>query len=143
MNNDKIINKFKRVIIMSFTKSTKLNVDLIKELPAKMKAELIVLDDVIPDGILASLYVNNPSYKKERHDFINHHPELLDKMHIARDQQRRLEDIDDRINLETNRKIQFIKDYPQFKPLIESIIYINGVGDIVRTVPIDQYLAEN
>ena len=109
---------------MSFTKSTKLNVDLIKELPAKMKAELIVLDDVIPDGILASLYVNNPSYKKERHDFINHHPELLDKMHIARDQQRRLEDIDDRINLETNRKIQFIKDYPQFKPLIESIIYI-------------------
>lgn len=131
------------VIIMSFTRSTKLNVDLIKDLPVKMKEELIVLNDVIPDGIMASLYVNNPSYKKKRHDFINHHPELLEKMHIARNQRRRLDNLDDRINLETDRKIQFIKDYPQFKSLIESIIYMNGVGDIVKTVPIDQYLAEN
>jgi hypothetical protein len=128
---------------MSFTRSTKLNVDLIKDLPVKMKEELIVLNDVIPDGIMASLYVNNPSYKKKRHDFINHHPDLLDKMLIVRNQRRNLDDVDDRIMFETDNEIKFIKDYPQFKPLIESIIYMNGVGDIVKTVPIDQYLAEN
>ena len=127
---------------MVLIKSTKLNVELIRNLPAAMKEELIVLNDVIPDGIMASLYVNNPSYKEKRHDFIDQHPDLLEKMHIARNQRRRLEDLDDRINFETDRKIQFIKDYPQFKPLIESIIYMNSVGDIVKTVPIDQYLEE-
>lgn len=128
---------------MPFIRSTKLNVELIRNLPTAMKAELINLDDVIPDGILASLYVNNSSYKKKRHDFIDHHPELLDKMLIARTQRRNLDDVDDRIEFETDRDVQFIKDYPQFKPLIEAIIYMNGVGDVVKTVPIDQYLAEN
>lgn len=54
-----------------------------------------------------------------------------------------LDDLDDRIEFETDRDIRFIKDYPQFKPLIEAIIYMNGSGNIVKTVPIDQYLAEN
>lgn len=124
-------------------RSTKLNVELIRNLPTAMKAELINLEDVIPDGILASLCVNDPSYRKKRHDFIDHHPELLEKMHIERNKRRRLDNVDDRIEFETDGDIQFIKDYPQFKPLIESIIYMNGVGSTVKTVPIDQYLAEN
>ena len=128
---------------MSYIKSTKFNVELIKDLPAAMKAELIVLDEVIPDDIMASLYVNDLSYKESRDDFIDHHPALLEKIHIARYHKRRLDNLSDRIEFETNREIQFIKDYPQFKPLIEAIVYMNGVGDIVKTVPIDQYLAEN
>lgn len=128
---------------MHWVKSTKLNVDLIRNLPEAMKNELITLNDAIPDGILASLNVNNPSFKEKRHDFIDHHPKLLEKMHIIRYHKRSLDDLDDRIEFETDRKIQFIKDYPQFKPLIEAIIYMNSVGDVVKTVPIDQYLAEN
>ena len=128
---------------MPLIRSTKLNVDLIRNLPEEIENELITLNDVIPDGILASLCVNNSSYKEKRHDFIDHHPELLRKMHIARNQSRDLEDVDDRINFETDRKIQFIKNYPQFKPLIESIIYRNMGGNMVKIVPIDEYLAEN
>ncbi len=128
---------------MPFTRSTKLNVDLIKNLPAVMKEELIKLEDVIPDDIMASLYINNPSYKKKRHEFINHHPGLLEKMLIERNHKRRLNNLDDRIEFETDKEVQFVKDYPQFKPLIEAIIYMNSVGDIVKTVPIDQYLVEN
>ena len=128
---------------VSLTRSTKLNGDLIRNLPVAMKEELIVLEDVIPDGIMNSLYVNDPVYKEKRHDFIDHHPALLEKMHIARSERKRLDKLDDRINFETDRKIQFIKNYPQFKPLIESIIYRDEGWNIVKTVPIDQYLAEN
>ena len=127
---------------MPLIRSTKLNIELIKNLPVEMKNELIMLDDVIPDGIMASLYVNNPSYKEKRHEFIDYHPTLLEKMHIERNRSRSL-DVYDRINFETDKKIQFIKDYPQFKPLITSVVFMNLGGTIVKTVPIDQYLAEN
>ena len=128
---------------MSFVKSTKLNGDLIRNLPSAMKAELIVLDDVIPDGILNSLCVNDSFYEKERMDFLNHRPDLLEKMYIARGKRKRLDDIDDRINFETDDEVQFIKDYPQFKQLIESIIFRDKSWNVVKVVPIDQYLAEN
>ena len=67
---------------------------------------------------------------------------ILEKMHIERNRSRSL-DVYDRINFETDKKIQFIKDYPQFKPLITSVVFMNPGGTIVKTVPIDQYLAEN
>lgn len=127
---------------MPLIRSTKLNIELIKNLPVEMKNELIMLDDVIPDGIMASLYVNNPSYKEKRQEFIDYHSTLLEKMHIERNRSRSL-DVYDRINFETDKKIQFIKDYPQFKPLITSVVFMNPGGTIVKTVPIDQYLAEN
>lgn len=128
---------------MPYIKSTKFNVGLIKDLPEAMKNELITLNDVIPNDIMASLYVNDPYYKEKRHDFIDHHPKLLEKMHIIRYHKRSLDDLDDRIEFETEREIKFIKKYPQFKPLIEAIIYMNMGGNIVKTVPIDEYLAEN
>lgn len=128
---------------MTLVKSTKLNVDFIRNLPVAMKDDLIIFEGVIPDGIMTSLCVNDAEYNKKRMDFLNYRPDLLDKMIIARNKRRRLDNVDDRIEFETDRDIQFIKDYPQFKPLIESIIYMNGVGSVVKTVPIDQYLAEN
>ena len=131
------------VILMPLVKSTKLNGELIRNLPSAMKAELIILEDVIPDGIMASLYANDSFYKKERHDFLDHRPDLLEKMYIARGKRKKLGDIDDRINFETEDEVQFIKDYPQFKQLIESIIFRDKGGNVVKVVPIDQYLAEN
>ena len=51
---------------MSFIRYTKLNGELIRNLPSKMKAELISLEDIIPDGIMTSLCVNDPfTIKKE------------------------------------------------------------------------------
>ena len=128
---------------MSLTKFTKLNVELIKNLPSAMKAELIVLEDVIPDGILTSLCVNDPFYDKERMDFLNHRPDLLERMYIARGKKDRIDDFKEWVNYEADEKVQFVKDYPQFKQLIESIIFEDGNGNVVKVVPIDQYLAEN
>ena len=55
---------------MTFIKSTKLNFDLIRNLPPAMKTDLIVFEEVIPDGIMSPLYDNVPFYKKERHNFL-------------------------------------------------------------------------
>ena len=76
-------------------------------------------------------------------DFLNHRPDLLEKMYVARGKRKRLNNIDDRINFEVDEKVQFVKDYPQFKQLIESIIFEDKSGNIVKEIPIDQYLAEN
>lgn len=48
-----------------------------------------------------------------------------------------------RISNKTYEKVQFVKDYLQFKPLIEYIIFKDENLDIVKVVPIDDYLAEN
>ena len=82
-------------------------------------------------------------WDKKRMDFLNYRPDLLKKIYIARGKRKRLKNIDDRINFETDEKVQFIKDYPQFKQLIESIIFRDGNSNVVKVVPIDQYLAEN
>ncbi len=128
---------------MSYVKYTQLNVELIKNLPPSMKSELIILEDVIPDGIMASLYANDPFYKKERHDFLDHRPDLLKKMYIARGKRNKLNNLEDRLNFEVDEKVQFVKDYPQFKQLIEAIIFEDKSGNVVKEIPIDQYLAEN
>ena len=39
--------------------------------------------------------------------------------------------------------VQFIKKYPQFKQLIEGIEYRDDALEVVKVVPIDQYLTEN
>ena len=54
---------------MALNKFARLDVDFIKNMPVDLKAELIIFEDVIPDGIMASMYVNDPFYNKERRDF--------------------------------------------------------------------------
>lgn len=128
---------------MALIRSAKLNVDLIKNLPSEMRNELIVFEGVIPDGIMNSLCVNDSFYNKKRMDFLNHRPDLLKKMYIERGKKERIEDFDEWVNYEVDEKVQFVKDYPQFKQLIESIIFRDGNRNVVKVVPIDQYLAEN
>lgn len=127
---------------MKLTRYTKLNLDLIRNLPSAMKSELIVFEGVIPDGIMTSLYVNDSFYKKERSGFLNHHPDLLEKMYHVRNRRNELS-VEESINAKTDEKIQFVKDYPQFKQLIDSIIFEDDNGNVVEVVPIDQYLTEN
>lgn len=131
------------MIFMALIRSAKLNVDLIKNLPSEMRNELIVFEGVIPDGIMNSLCVNDSFYNKKRMDFLNHRPDLLKKMYIERGKKERIEDFDEWVNYEVDEKVQFVKDYPQFKQLIESIIFRDGNRNVVKVVPIDQYLAEN
>ena len=130
---------------MSLTKHIRLNVDLIKNMPMDLKAELIIFEDVIPDGIMTSMYVNDPFYNKERRDCLNHRPDLLEKIYHARNQRERLAIAKNTrmVDIETEEEIQFVKEYPQFKDLIKAIIYRDNNLDVVKVVPIDQYLAEN
>lgn len=128
---------------MEHVKFTKLNLELIKNLPPSMQAELILLEDVISDDIMATIYYHDPFYKKERNDFLDHRPDLLQKMYQLRHQKRRLCEKDYFINVETDMMVQFIKDYPQFKQLIDGIEYRDENRNLVKFVPIDEYLAEN
>ncbi|SEL22730.1 hypothetical protein SAMN05216439_0208 [Methanobrevibacter gottschalkii] len=128
---------------MEYSRFTKLNLELIKNLPSDMQSELIHLEDVIPDDIMATIYFHDSVYKKERHDFLNHRPDLLQEMYQLRHQKRKACENDDFINVETDLNIQFIKKYPQFKQLIECIEYWDESLKVIKTVHIDQYLAEN
>lgn len=127
-------------------KFTKLNRDLIRDLPSEWRDELIAFEDVIPDGIMTSLYVNDPVYKKERSDFLNHRDDVREKMYRVRGRREELAEksgldpVSARTNIETDEKIEFIKKYPQFKQLIESIIYRDENLNVVKVVPIDEYL---
>ena len=125
---------------MLLTRCTKLKGELIRNLPSTMKDELINFEGVIPDGIMASLYVNDSFYKKERHNFLNRRTDLLEKMYCARGKREELSQHDDWINVETDEEVKFIRDYPQFKQLIESIIFMDENRNIVKVVPIDEYL---
>ena len=135
---------------MLLTRSTKLNGELIRNLPSDMKAELINFEEVIPDGIMASLYTNDPFYKKERSEFLNYRDDVREKMYRVRGRREVLAQNDPnynpvsaRINIETDEIVQFVKDYPQFKQLIEGIEYWDENLNVVKFVPIDEYLAEN
>ncbi len=128
---------------MALIKFTKLNGDLIRNLPPELRNELIVFEDVIPDGIMTSLCVNDPFYDKERMDFLNHRDDVREKMYRVRCRREELVEKQDMTNIKTDEKIEFIKKYPQFKQLIESIIYRDENLNVVKVVPIDQYLAEN
>lgn len=134
---------------MLLTRSAKLNGDLIRNLPSAMQAELIIFEEVIPDGIMASLYANDSFYKKERSEFLNYRDDVREKMYRARGKREELahdQDYDSflaRLNIETDEMVQFVKDYPQYKQLIESIIFRDENHNVVKVVPIDQYLTEN
>lgn len=137
---------------MAIIKFTKLNGDLLRNLPDDIKEELIYFEEVIPDGIMSSLCANDPFYDKERMDFLDHRPDLLEKMYYARGRREELVETNQsglspvsvRINVETDEAVQFIKDYPKFKQLIEGIkFYDNQEKEYIKFVPIDEYLNEN
>ncbi|MGN0177311.1 MAG: hypothetical protein ACI389_05730 [Methanobrevibacter sp.] len=48
-----------------------------------------------------------------------------------------------RMNIKTDECVEFVKKYSQFKDIIESIVF-NEIGsdDIVKEIPIDEYLAK-
>jgi hypothetical protein len=135
---------------MLLTRSRKLNGKLIRNLPSDMKAELINFEDVIPDGLMASLYTNDSFYKKERSKFLEYRDDIGEMMYRVRGRREVLaqndpdyDPVSARIKIETDEEVQFVKDYPQFKPLIESIVFRDENLDVVKVVPIDEYLAEN
>lgn len=128
---------------MEYVKFTKMNLDLIKNLPSAMQAELIILEDAIPDDIMTTIYFHDPFYKKERSDFLNHRLDLIQKMHGLRHQKSERIKKEDFVNVVTDMNVQFIKKYPQFKQLIEGIEYRDDALEVVKVVPIDQYLTEN
>lgn len=128
---------------MTILRYTRCDMDFIKNMPPKFLAELSLLEDVIPDDISCDLQ-ENKVYHKARRCFVMRRDDLIQKIHTVRAHKYQL-NTDDYINFETDENIEFIKKYPQFKPLIDHIEY-RDTGDIhtiVRTVPIDQYLAEN
>lgn len=135
---------------MLLTRSAKLNGDLIKNLPSAMKSELIIFEGVIPDGIMASLYANDSFYKKERSEFLEYRDDIGEMMYRVRGRREELahndpdyDPVSARGNIETDEMVQFVKDYPRYKQLIESIIFRDENHNVVKVVPIDEYLAEN
>ena len=132
---------------MTITRFTILNKDLIKNLPSSLREELIYFEEVIPDGIMASLCVNDSVYNEKRREFLGNRPDLLKKIYYVRGERDVLVKNDEhngpvtaRINAETDEEIQFIKKYPQFKQLILSVEFCDENLNTIKIVPIDQYL---
>lgn len=128
---------------MEYVKFTRMNTTLMTNLPEDMMEKLVNLDDVIPDDVMSAIYTNNDIYKEERNHFLDYRPDLLQKMYAARRKRRRLAETGDIINIHTDENVQFVRDYPEFKNLIDHIEFCDDNLDTVKVVPIDQYLAEN
>ncbi len=129
---------------MTILRYTRCDKDFIKNMPFKLLAELITLDDVIPDDIQSALIRNNEIFNNERRHVIYRNKDVCLKTDRIRVEKYQL-GVDDYLNYETDENIEFIKKYPQFKPIIDHIEYrdTKDIHSIVTNVPIDQYLAEN
>lgn len=86
------------------------NLDLFKELPQELFTELVNLEDVIPDGILSTLYFHNPAFKKERNDFLDDHESIIQSMYAARHRRRELYDKEDFVTVKTNENAILLKN---------------------------------
>ena len=112
-------------------------------MPAKILAELIILEEPIPGDLESALLGNNNTFNKERRDFVGRRDDLLKQIweiNYKKDQM----NIDDYLKFEVEEDIQFVKKYPQFKPLINHIEYWDNEAEvIIKEVPLDEYLLEN
>lgn len=117
--------------------------EFIKNMPAKILAELIILEELIPGDLESALLGNNNTFNKERRDFVGRRDDLLKQIweiNYKKDQM----NIDDYLKFEVEEDIQFVKKYPQFKPLINHIEYWDNEAEvIIKEVPLDEYLLEN
>ena len=129
------------MVILRYTRCDK---EFIKNMPSKLLAELIVLDDVIPDDLQSALIRNNELFNNERRHVIYRNNDICIKTDEIRAEKYQL-GIDDYLNYETDENIEFIKKYPQFKPIVDHIELrdTDDLHNILDTIPIDQYLAEN
>ena len=129
------------MVILKYTRCDK---EFIKNMPPKLLAELINLEDVIPDDLQAALITNNEIFNKERRFVIYRNKYVWDKTDKIRAEKYKLS-TEDYLNYEHEEDIEFIKKYPQFKPLIDHIEIRdnNDLYNILETIPIDEYLAEN
>lgn len=128
-------------MILKYTRCDK---DFIKNMPSKLLAELIVLDDIIPDDLQSALIRNNELFNNERRHVIYRNNDLCIKTDELRYEKYQLSTYD-YLNYETDENIEFIKKYPQFKRIVDHIELrdTNDLYNILDTIPIDQYLAEN
>lgn len=128
---------------MELIRYTQFNLNFMKNLPSDLQNELIIFEGVIPDGIVTTIAFHDEFFKKERGDFINYRPDILSKMYKARAIRHEIAETQGIINARTDENVDFIKKHPKFKKLIKSIVYRDKDLNIVKVVPIDQYLAEN
>ncbi len=130
-------------MIMKYVRCDK---EYLKNLPADIFAQLVNLKEPIPGDLLSALLTNNDSFRKERGEVIGRDEELLKKIHEIRFQKRQMS-ITDVILYEAEEDIEFVKKYPQFKPLIDHIelkqVDDDGTRTIIDEIPIDEYLAEH
>ena len=117
--------------------------EFIKNMPAKILAELIILEEPIPRDLESALLGNNNTFNKERRDFVGRRDDLLKQIWEINYKKEQM-NIDDYLKFEVEEDIQFVKKYPQFKPLINHIEYWDNEAEvIIKEVPLDEYLLEN
>ncbi|WP_400227498.1 hypothetical protein [Methanobrevibacter smithii] len=117
--------------------------EFIKNMPAKILAELIILEEPILGDLESALLGNNNTFNKERRDFVGRRDDLLKQIWEINYKKEQM-NIDDYLKFEVAEDIQFVKKYPQFKPLINHIEYWDNEAEvIIKEVPLDEYLLEN
>ncbi|WP_400200786.1 hypothetical protein [Methanobrevibacter smithii] len=117
--------------------------EFIKNMPAKILAELIILEEPIQGDLESALLGNNNTFNKERRDFVGRRDDLLKQIWEINYKKEQM-NIDDYLKFEVAEDIQFVKKYPQFKPLINHIEYWDNEAEvIIKEVPLDEYLLEN
>ena len=131
---------------MTIIRYVRYDIDFIKNMPANLLDELIILDEPIPDNFQSWILDHNPNFRKERTEFIGRHNKILEQTWETRYKTDKLikKSVREYLEFECDEDIEFVKKYPQFKPIISHIeFWDNETEVIVKNVPLEEYLAEN
>ena len=118
------------------------NEQFLENMPYRLIDELISIQEPIPINIKSMVMDYCFDFNLRRLLVINDNEELKANNSNERMACRKLSPIESR-EYSNELALDFIRKYPQFKPIISHVRIRDENFNIIEEIPIDQYLAEN
>ena len=116
--------------------------EFLENMPYSLKDELISIKDPIPSRIKSMVFDYIPDFNFRRGLVIEDNEDLKANHWKERIIYRKLPVAESR-EYRNELALDFIRKYPQFKPIISHVEIMDENFNEIETIPIDQYLAEN
>lgn len=118
------------------------NEQFLQSMPSSLMDELISIKEPIPMNIKSMVMDYCFDFNLRRVLVINDNEELKTNNSIERMTYRKLPPVESR-EYRNELALDFIRKYPQFKPIVSHVEIMDENFNIIDEIPIDQYLAEN
>ena len=116
--------------------------EFLENVPQSLMNELISIKDPIPIRISSMVMDYCFEFNLRRVLVIENNKYLKENFQNERIACRKLSPIESR-EYSNELALEFIRKYPQFKPIISHVKIMDENFNVIEIIPIDQYLAEN